>query len=94
MSKQYWDGVSYRVHQLPPAGRTPRQRPKKNGIRLRPPEPERVWINPRGSTLPRDGTVPIYEHSAYKPPRKLSALEVAQHLRQQAAKSKQVWPLA
>lgn len=45
---------------------------------------------PRGATLPKEPSmVPAYAHSAYKPPRKLTGLELARLLRKQHG-----WPLA
>lgn len=49
---------------------------------------------PRGATLPKEpAATPVYEHSANYPARKLSALEVAQHLRAEALKRGKKWPL-
>lgn len=50
---------------------------------------------PRGATLPPEPAVPlVFQHSAYQPPRRLTGVELAQHLKTFAAKNGQKWPLA
>jgi hypothetical protein len=49
---------------------------------------------PTGATLPKETTALIYEHSRDHPARKMTALEVAQYLRQEAVKRGKSWPLA
>jgi hypothetical protein len=55
----------------------------------KPEEEPRAVSLPRGATLPK-GPVPAFAHSAYKPPRKLTGLELARLLRNQYGP----WPLA
>ena len=55
----------------------------------------RLRSRPRGATLPKEPTLPdVYEHSKASKPRKLTGLELAQFLRENALKNGQKWPLA